>query len=190
MIGELDRQYMIRSRLPVPQLAFRYLAMTSAVLLITLVYRSILHVNQTTVALTFLVVIQLVAFGWGLVYSVYLSIVCTALYNFFFLPPIGTFLITSPENWVALLVFLASGIFMSNISESGRRQAVVSEARRREMERLYEFSQQLLSDERCPHLAPPGAPVIASSFGLDAVAVYLTENDTAYFSDPQRTFVS
>jgi two-component system sensor histidine kinase KdpD len=181
---------MARFRLPVWQLAVRYLAMTAAALLITLVYRSILHVNQTTVALTFLVVIQLVAFGWGLVYSVYLSIVCTALYNFFFLPPIGTFLITSPENWVALLVFLASGIFMSNISESGRRQAVVSEARRREMERLYEFSQQLLMDERLPDLARHAPRVIASTFGLDAVAVYLTENDTAYFSDPQRTFVS
>ena len=118
---------MVRSRLPVPQLALRYLAMTSVVLLIVLVYRSILHVNQTTVALTFLVVIQLVAFSWGLVYSVYLSIVCTALYNFFFLPPIGTFTIASPENWLALLIFLASGIFTSTISESWSRQAAVSE---------------------------------------------------------------
>ncbi len=181
---------MVRFRLPFWQIALRYLAISAAVLLIALVYRSILHLNQTTVALTFLVVIQLVAFGWGLMYSVYLSLVCTALYNFFFLPPIGTFTIASPENWVALLVFLATGIFMSNISESRRRQAAVSEARRREMERLYEFSQQLLMDERLHDLARHAPHVIASTFGLDAVAVYLTDNDTAYFSDSRRPFVS
>jgi two-component system, OmpR family, sensor histidine kinase KdpD len=178
------------SRLPVRQLALRYFAMTAAVLLIVLVYRRILHVNQTTVALTFLVVIQLAAFRWGLVYSIYLSIVCTALYNFFFLPPIGTFTIAAPENWIALLAFLASGIFVSNISESRRRQAAVSEARRGEVERLYEFSQQLLMDEGLHDLVRHAPRMIASTFGFAAVAVYLTENDTAYFSDPRRTFVS
>ncbi len=78
---------MLLSRAPLRQLVFRYVAMTAAALLVVLVYRSILHVNQTTVALTFLVMVQLVAFGWGLVYSVCLSIGCTLLYNFFFLPP-------------------------------------------------------------------------------------------------------
>jgi two-component system, OmpR family, sensor histidine kinase KdpD len=181
---------MARSRLPLRQLTLRYLAMTAAVLLVVLVYRRILHVNQTTVALTFLVVIQLVAFAWGLVYSIYLSIACTLLYNFFFLPPIGTFTVASPENWVALMAFLASAIFISNISERERRQAAVSEARRREMELLYEFSQQLLMDERLHDLARHAPRVVASTFGLSPVALYLTENDTAYFSDPGRTFVS
>ena len=48
-------------------LVFRYVAMTSAALLVVLVYRRILHVNQTTVALTFLVMVQMAAFRWGLV---------------------------------------------------------------------------------------------------------------------------
>ena len=93
-----------------------------------LVYRSILHVNQTTVALTFLVLIQLVAFGWGLVSAVYLSVLCALLYNFFFLPPIGTLTITDPQDWIALLAFLASAIFISKISQSERRHADAAEA--------------------------------------------------------------
>jgi two-component system sensor histidine kinase KdpD len=124
------------SRAPLKQLVFRYVAMTAAALLVVLVYRRILHVNQTTVALTFLVMVQLTAFGWGLVYSICLSIGCTLLYNFFFLPPIGSFTIADPQNWIALLSFLASAIFISRISESERRQAALSEARRSEMERL------------------------------------------------------
>src|ERR1700733_3373303 len=98
-------------------LVFRYAAMTSAAMLVVLVYRRILHVNQTTVALTFLVMVQLAAFSWGLVYSVCLSIGCTLLYNFFFLPPIGSFTIADAQNWIALLAFLASAIFISRISE-------------------------------------------------------------------------
>src|ERR1700749_350466 len=95
-------------------LVFRYAAMTSAALLVVSVYRRILHVNQTTVGLPFVVMVQVAAFRWGLVYSVCLAIGCTLLYNFFFLPPIGSFTIADPPNWIALFSFLASSIFFSN----------------------------------------------------------------------------
>jgi two-component system, OmpR family, sensor histidine kinase KdpD len=181
---------MLRSRAPVRQLVARYAAMTAAALLVVLIYRRILHVNQTTVALTFLVMVQFAAFSWGLVYSVCLSIGCTLLYNYFFLPPIGSFTIAEPQNWIALVAFLASAIVISRISESERRQAGVSEARRSEMERLYEFSNQLLMEENLHDVARHAPRVVGSIFGFDAVTLYLTENDTAYSSDPRRSFVS
>jgi two-component system, OmpR family, sensor histidine kinase KdpD len=168
----------------------RFMAMTAAALLVVLIYRRILHVNQTTVALTFLVMVQLAAFSWGLVYSVCLSIGCTLLYNFFFLPPIGSFTIADPQNWIALLAFLTSAIFISRISESERRQAVLTEARRSEMERLYEFSNQLLMEENLHDVARHAPHVVASIFAFDAVILYLTESDSAYSSDPRRAFVS
>ena len=144
---------MLRSRAPLWQLVLRYVAMAAAALLVVLIYRRILHVNQTTVALTFLVMVQFAAFRWGLVYSVCLSIGCTLLYNFFFLPPVGSFTISDPQNWIALLALLASAIVISRISESERRQAGVSEARRGEMERLYQFSNQLLMEENLHDVA-------------------------------------
>jgi two-component system sensor histidine kinase KdpD len=181
---------MLRSRAPLWQLVLRYVAMTVAALLVVLIYRRILHVNQTTVALTFLVMVQFAAFRWGLLYSVCLSIGCTLLYNYFFLPPIGSFTISDPQNWIALLSFLASAIVISRISESERRQAGVSEARRGEMERLYEFSNQLLMEENLHDVASHAPRVVASIFSFDAVILYLTENDSAYTSDPRRNFVS
>ncbi len=181
---------MLRSRQPLRQHVIRYAAMTAAALLVVLIYRRILHVNQTTVALTFLVMVQFAAFRWGLVYSVCLSIGCTLLYNFFFLPPIGSFTIADPQNWIALLAFLASAIVISRISESERRQAAMSELRRSEMERLYEFSNQLLMEENLHDVASHAPRVVASIFGLDAVTLYLTESDSAYSSDPRRNFVS
>jgi two-component system sensor histidine kinase KdpD len=171
-------------------LIVRYVTMAAAALLVVLVYRRILHVNQTTVALTFLVMVQLAAFSWGLVYSVCLSLGCTLLYNYYFLPPIGSFTIADPQNWIALFSFLASAIFISRISESERRQTVVTEARRSEMERLYEFSNQLLMEENLHDVARHAPHVVASIFSFDAVILYLTEGDTAYYSDPRRAFVS
>ncbi len=172
------------------RVVFRYVAMTAAALLVVLVYRRILHVNQTTVALTFLVMVQMAAFRWGLIYSVCLSLGCTLLYNYFFLPPVGSLTIADPQNWIALLAFLASAIFISNISENERRQTALSEGRRSELERLYEFSNQLLMEENLHDVARNAPRVVASIFGFDAVILYLIESDSAYSSDPRRAFVS
>src|ERR1700734_2046216 len=144
------------------RVVFRYVAMTAAALLVVLVYRRILHVNQTTVALTFLVMVQMAAFRWGLIYSVCLSLGCTLLYNYFFLPPVGSLTIADPQNWIALLAFLASAIFISKISENERRQTALSEGRRSELERLYEFSNQLLMEENLHDVAAHAPHVVAS----------------------------
>ena len=168
----------------------RFGIMAAAAFGVVLVYRRILHVNQTTVALTFLVMVQLAAFRWGLVYSVCLSFVCTLLYNYYFLPPIGSFTISDPQNWIALVAFLASAIFISRISESERRQRATSESRRSEMERLYEFSNQLLMEEDPHDVAGHAAHSVAGIFAFDAVVLYLRETDSAYSSDPRKTFVS
>src|ERR1700734_4000571 len=160
---------MLRSRAPVRQLVLRYVAMTAAALLVGLIYRRILPVNQTTGALTFLVMVQFAAFRWGLVYSVCLSIGCTLLYNYFFLPPVGSFTIADPQNWIALLAFLASAIFISKLSENERRQTELSEVRRKEMERLYEFSNQLLMEENVRDVASHAPRVVASIFAFEAV---------------------
>ena len=112
------------------------------------------------------------------------------LYNYFFLPPIGSFTIADPQNWIALLAFLASAIFISKLSENERRQTALSEGRRSELERLYEFSNQLLMEENLHDVARNAPRVVASIFGFDAVTLYLTENDSAYSSDPRRAFVS
>ena len=58
------------------------------------------------------------------------------------------------------------------------------------MERLYEFSNQLLMEENLHDVAGHAPQVVASIFAFDAVTLYLTENDTAYSSDPRRTFVT
>jgi len=87
---------------------------------IVLVYHRWLHVNPTTVALTLLLLILLLAAAWGMRYAVVLSVAATIFYNYYFLPPIGTFTIADPQNWLALFAFLATAIIASRLSDQAR----------------------------------------------------------------------
>lgn len=165
--------------------AARYALITLVALLVVGVYRFAFHVNQTTVALTFLVLVLMVATRWRLSYSIYLSLLCTLLYNFFFLPPIGTLNIADPQNWVTLAAFVCASVLVSHLSNSERRAAAESETRREEVERLFEFSEQLLLREDLRVLARTAPSLIASIFKVSGVALYIREEARAYYSDPK-----
>ncbi len=76
-----------------------------------------------------------------------MSVMATLAFNYFFLPPIGTFHISGPQNWIALFAFLVTAVTASELSERARRGTRSAIERRQELERLYAFSQLLLSSD-------------------------------------------
>lgn len=66
--------------------ATRWVSAASILAGIVIGYRAWLHVNPTTVALTLLLYILLLAARWNLRYAVAVSLAATACYNFYFLP--------------------------------------------------------------------------------------------------------
>ena len=163
---------------------FRYLCTTVLVAVIVRVYFHHIHVNATTVALTFLVGILIVASAWGLWVSIYMSILAALAFNFFFLPPFLTFTIADTQNWVALAAFLATGIIASNLSERLQREVRASNERRREVERLYAFTQTLLVTGKVTDLLNNLPLQIADTFNLSGAALYVIESDRLYRSSP------
>jgi two-component system, OmpR family, sensor histidine kinase KdpD len=163
----------------------RYSISTAGAAAIVAVYFRWVHVNETTVALTLLVGILLVAANWGLRHSIYLSILSAAAFNFFFLPPVLTFTVGDGRNWVALFAFLVTGIVASQLAERARREAKISRRRQRESERLYEFSQQMLVTGNVIDLLNVLPQMIAVTFNLSGAAVYLRERDRVYRSSPE-----
>jgi two-component system sensor histidine kinase KdpD len=143
-----------------------------------------LHVNPTTVALAFLVVVLLASAYWGLRYAIVAAVVATAAFNFFFLPPFGTFTIADPQNWVALLVFLVTALVASNLAERARREAEQSKQRRREVERLYALSQRLLASDNVLELLNALPQYVQDSFSVSGVAAMLADQNTVYRSAP------
>ncbi len=154
--------------------------------LIVFVYLKPLQVNPTTVALSFLLAILSVAATWGLRYALPMSVAAALAFNFFFLPPIGTFAIADKKNWVALFAFLFTSGVASNLSERARRQTQEANRRRHEAETLYTFSQQLLVTENIIHLLQQIPRYVAETFGVSEAVLYVADKDQTYRSNPDR----
>lgn len=95
------------------------------------------HINPTTVALAFLLIVVFLATAWGPRPAVVGSLLSVACLNFFFLPPLHTFVIADPENWIALFAFLITAITVGQLSAHAKRRAEEANAARRETEKLY-----------------------------------------------------
>lgn len=149
----------------------------AAVAGVTVLYAQLLHVNPTTVALTYVVVILVIASGWGIAEATTASLVAMLCFNFFFLPPVGTLTIADPQNWVALVTFLATGIVTSQLSGRVRQRNIEALARQRDLERLYALSRSLLLSEHDASAVGAIARHIADDFELGAVGVYDQRGD-------------
>jgi PAS domain S-box-containing protein len=84
--------------------------------------------STTTVALGYLLVVLFVATGWGSRPAMVASVLAMLCFNFFFLPPLYTFTIADPENWVALTAFFVTAITAGHLSERAKRRAAAAGA--------------------------------------------------------------
>ena len=162
---------------------FRIIAGLLVISLIVLVFRKFVHLNPATVGFTLLLAILIISAAWGLRYAIILSVVATLAYNFFFLPPLGTFTISDPQNWVALGAFLFTAVIASQLAERARREALNAVRRRYELERLYSFSQQMLSADNVLELINSIPRNVIDTFGGLAAGMFLPERKKVYYSD-------
>src|SRR5580700_7748243 len=149
---------------------------------ITLAYTRLVSVIQTTVALSLLLAILAVSAVWGMTVSVIMSVGAMLAFNYFFLPPVGKFTIADPQNWVALGAFLVTSIVGSQLSARIRTEADEAHDRRREIERLYKFSQKLLGEGNVLQLMNAIPDYIVESFEAGAAELFLPLKDKFYRS--------
>jgi len=167
------------------QLAIRTALVAGIVAVITWICFRVVAVNATTAALAYLVAILFIAARWGLVESITASVVAVLCFNFYFLPPIGTFTIADPQNWVALFAFLATSITASRFSMQAKKRAQEALDSQREMERLYALSRSILLIGPAQPVPKQLATQIAQSFSASAVALYDGGSGNIYRSGPE-----
>jgi two-component system sensor histidine kinase KdpD len=151
---------------------------------ITVFYTEAIHVNVTTVALTFLLAILAISTIWGRVVSIVMSFVAMLAFNYFFLPPIRKLTISDPQNWIALFAFLVVSLLAAHLSSRAQQQTEVAMARRREVEKLYTFSQGLLESGNVIQLLNRVPAQIVEIFEVGAAALLLSEKQKIYRSGP------
>jgi two-component system, OmpR family, sensor histidine kinase KdpD len=150
----------------------RIAASSVVIATITAVYFLFVPVKPTTVAFSYLVAILFIATGWGIAEATIASILAFACFNFFFLPPVGTWTIADPQDWVALFAFLVTAIVASQLSGRARQRAIDTLARQTDLERLYALSRALLLSGREWAIPDVLARQIADTFHQEGVALY------------------
>lgn len=166
-----------------PQQLVRYAACVVAAEAVALIYRHLLHVNPTTVALTYILMVLLVAAYWGFRFSVCLTVAAALAFDYYFLPPIDTFAIADPQNRIAVFAFLVTAGVASELADRARRRALDAVHRRRDVERLYAFSQRLLATDNVAELLNAIPAYIRDGFGAKAAAIYLLNSQQVYRTD-------
>lgn len=151
-------------------LVLRVLVCIVLVGVITWAAFSLLHANALITALAYVLAVLIVAARWGLFESLSTSIAAMLCLNYFFLPPILSLTIADPQNWVALFVFMVTAVTESQLSARARNRATEAQARRIEVERLYQLGLSLMLVDTTGELGPQIAANIEKGFGLAEVA--------------------
>jgi two-component system sensor histidine kinase KdpD len=165
--------------------AVRWLIIANVLAAIVALFHFVIHANHTTIALSLLLLVLVLAGNWGLRYAVVASVAATVLFNFFFFEPTGTLTIADTQNWIALFAFLGTAIYASHLAARIREESEEANARRRESEMLYQLGRQLLQPENVAQLFNFIPSSVANSFNSPAVTLYIAEGDRIYVSDPK-----
>jgi two-component system sensor histidine kinase KdpD len=92
----------------------------------------------------YLLLVLWIAARWGRWPAIVGSVAAFLLYDFFFVPPVGTFSVRGPAELLELVVLLAVALVTSQLASSLRRTRATAEALARESRALYELATEAL----------------------------------------------
>src|SRR3972149_6322724 len=95
------------------------------------------HIANVSMLYLIAVLATAVAFGRGP--AILASVAAFLTFEFFFVEPYYTFAVTDPEEWIALLVFLATAVITGQLAAYQRRRAEEARQREREAVVLYDI---------------------------------------------------
>jgi PAS domain S-box-containing protein len=150
------------------------------------------HINEMTVALAMLLVVLFVAVVWerwpGMLASV-LGMLCL---NYFFLPPLYTFTIADPKNWIALSAFFMTALTAGQLSTWAKQRAAEAEASRSQARLASAYNRSLLEASLDPLLTVGSDSKISDvNAAAEAVTGYtraelIGTDFSKYFREPEK----
>jgi two-component system sensor histidine kinase KdpD len=131
-----------------------------------------LRADAASAGILYLVTVVWAATVGGPAVSIYLALVTSLCFDFFFLLPLHTFALQGSQAWLAMSVFVAACALVNRVAERARSQTRYSEERREHAERLYQLSQEMMLHEDAAGLVREIPRLIAQNFELDGVLLY------------------
>lgn len=141
-----------------------------------------LNSSDTTAGMVLLVLVVWSATRAGMRLSLYIAILCSLSFDYFFLPPYRTLRLAGAQQWIEMLAFLASSVVVGRVAEQAKRQMLQAQQRQMDVERLYALSQEMMLYEDAARLIHALPQLIERIFTLEAVVLYVSDHDAFYSS--------
>lgn len=136
----------------------------------------VLHFNAAPVGFLFLLVVVCESMLCGFWQASVVSLLACACLDYFFYPPLLTFNIEDPQDWVALGAFEISALLVSRLSSREKLQSREATLQRMSMEQLFELSRSTLLMNLHQPPGPQLTQLIQRIFKAEAVAIFDAES--------------
>ncbi len=144
--------------------------------------------NAASLSVVYVPAVLLVSAYWGLSFGLSTALLSAAAFNFFHLPPVGTFTIADSRNWVSLGAFVVVAIAVSAIAELARASAQESERRRVEADLAAALARELLGGSATRSALGVASRRVADGLDIPSAAIELgvVESDHRRLALPLR----
>jgi two-component system sensor histidine kinase KdpD len=139
-------------------------------LLTGIIYLS--HGKALTAGLIELVLVMLIAFRWGFLEAVVVSVLAVACLDYFYMPPIFSLYERDPQDWISSGIFVTIALTAGHFADRIKRKANQTESERTRLEKLYLTSRDILMLDRSDEVGAQLTRLIADTFHVDAVALW------------------
>jgi len=116
--------------------------------------------------------VVMVSVIWGFWEASVTSLIAVNCLNYFFVPPMLTFRISDPQDWVALATFEITALTVSRLSTRVQGQARAEARQRAQVEKLYELGRRILFLDRRQTIGPQIVSLIQEIFRTESVALF------------------
>jgi two-component system sensor histidine kinase KdpD len=140
----------------------------------------------------YLILVIAAAMRGGFWFATFTSVASALCLNYFFAPPVFSFSVSDPANWVALGAFELTALVISRLSDKANDRAAEAIRAGCDAERLYQVSLQVFLVNRSRDPGPILASVIRETFDLKAVVLFDAVSANTYSAgglDGQHTSV-
>ena len=133
-------------------------------------------VAASLVPIAYLVPVIFAATRWGIWPATLASIAGMAEADFFFFPPIFSFVVEDPQEVIDLLLFLVVALVSSNLASRLRQETETLRQRERDIHNLYDFSRRLAACFTVSELVSAIENYLSQTLGQPAV-FFAAKND-------------
>jgi two-component system sensor histidine kinase KdpD len=143
-----------------------------------------LHVNLPSTGFLYLLAIVMIAMQLGFGAATFSSFAAAACLNYYFVPPIFTWRVDDPGNWVALFAFEFTALIVSRLSTTAQEHAQVASLQSSDRQKLYQLSRGVLLMDR---EKPPCGQMLAlmrETLGIESAGLFYAEEPKTYSIGP------